>query len=66
MIEFAKVNRVKKGSWEVIDTRNNNTVKKNLKTGELARAYAIYYSEEVSKATKEWEIYDKQQAALVG
>ena len=54
MKKVAEVNRVEAGIWEVIDTRSNKVVKRNLPNGAKAAAYAEYYSEEVEKAEEQW------------
>ena len=42
------------GEYEIIDTRNNMVLKRNIKTIKKAAAYAEYYSQEITKAIKAW------------
>ena len=44
-------------SFDVIDTRNGMTLKRNLK-GRKAAAYVDYYNQEIDKAEAEWAAFD--------
>ena len=47
---IAKFQKAEFGGYEVIDTRNGEIVKRNIKTASYAAAYVTYYEEEIEKA----------------
>ena len=58
MATVAKFQKDGFGAYKVIDTRNGNTVKRNLKTASFAAAYVDYYAEEVEKAKAVWKVLE--------
>lgn len=49
-----KMVRIEKGEYQVVDTRNEMILKRNVKTAAKAAAYVDFYNQEIEKAEKLW------------